>query len=119
MNNYNAVQAVNGQAYIPFKGNTSGTSSRSKGNRARLWCRMFWYYQLKQDEFMNHYRLRSNVETTFFIMKVKFGDLIRSKTRTAQINELLLKVLCHNIVVVNNEQRENLTYSTKPLNYKL
>ena len=67
---------------------------------------MFWYYQLKQDEFMNHYHLRSNVETTFFMMKSKFGDLIRSKTERAQINELLLKVLCHNIVVIGNETQE-------------
>jgi transposase len=108
VDNYNAVQAVNGQAYIPFKSNTSGTSSKSKGNKARLWRRMFWYYQLKQDEFMQHYHLRSNVETTFFMMKAKFGDLIRSKTQTAQVNELLLKVLCHNIVVVNNETKNRL-----------
>lgn len=50
-------------------------------------------------------QLRSNVESTFFMLKAKFSDLIRSKTETAQINELLLKVLCHNIVVVNNEVR--------------
>jgi transposase len=98
--NYKAVQDVGGQAYIPFRTNATGTRV---GNNARLWRRMFWYYQLKQDEFMQHYHLRSNVESTFFMMKAKFGDLIRSKDRTAQINELLLKVLCHNIVVVNNE----------------
>ena len=55
---------------------------------------------------MQHYHLRSNVETTFFMMKAKFGDLIRSKTERAQINELLLKVLCHNIVVIGNETQE-------------
>jgi hypothetical protein len=27
----------------------------------------------------------------------KFGDALRSKTKTAQINEALCKVLCHNI----------------------
>jgi hypothetical protein len=27
----------------------------------------------------------------------KFGDRLRSKTRTAQINEALCKVLCHNL----------------------
>jgi hypothetical protein len=31
-------------------------------------------------------------------MKRKFGDFIRSKTEAAQINEVLLKVLAHNIV---------------------
>ncbi len=49
---------------------------------------------------MQHYHLRFNVETTFFMMKVKFGDLIRSKDKTAQINEVLLKVLCYNICVL-------------------
>jgi transposase len=98
--NYNAVQEVGGQASIPFKSNTTAIGG---GHKARLWRRMFWYYQLKQEEFMKHYHLRSNVESTFFMLKAKFSDLIRSTTETAQINELLLKVLCHNIVVVNNE----------------
>ena len=31
-------------------------------------------------------------------MKRKFGDFIRSKTEVAQTNEVLLKVLAHNIV---------------------
>jgi hypothetical protein len=39
---------------------------------------------------------RSNVETTFHMIKSKFGDSLRSKTKTAQINEALCKVLCHN-----------------------
>jgi hypothetical protein len=34
------------------------------------------------------------------MMKAEFGDRIRSKTDTAQVNEMLLKVLCHNICVV-------------------
>jgi hypothetical protein len=31
------------------------------------------------------------------MIKAKFGDSIRSKTETAQVNEALCKVLCHNI----------------------
>lgn len=34
------------------------------------------------------------------MIKGKFGDSIRSKGDVAQINELLLKVLCHNICVL-------------------
>ncbi len=30
----------------------------------------------------------------------KFTDLVRSKDKAAQINEVLLKVLCHNICVL-------------------
>jgi hypothetical protein len=38
--------------------------------------------------------------------KAKFGDLIRSKTDTAMVNESLLKVLCHNPVVLIHEMYE-------------
>ena len=40
-------------------------------------------------------------------MKRKFGDTLRSKTLVAQRNELLLKVLCHNIVCVVHEIHES------------
>ena len=40
---------------------------------------------------------RSNIETTFHMIKTKFGDRLRSKSRTAQINEALCKVLAHNL----------------------
>jgi hypothetical protein len=35
-----------------------------------------------------------------WMIKSKFGEHIRSKTETAMVNELLCKVLCHNICVV-------------------
>jgi hypothetical protein len=33
-------------------------------------------------------------------IKAKFGDSLRSKTKTAQVNEALCKVLCHNICCI-------------------
>lgn len=62
---------------------------------------------MHRDEFLTHYHRRSNVESTFSAMKRKFGDIIRSKTPIAQRNELLLKVLCHNIVCVIHEMHES------------
>ena len=59
-----------------------------------------------REEFLQHYHKRSNVETTFHMIKSKFGDSIRSKTETAQVNEVLLKILCHNICVVIQEMNE-------------
>ena len=44
-----------------------------------------------------HYHKRSNVETTFSMIKATFGSRIRSKTPVAQANEILCKVLCHNL----------------------
>lgn len=34
------------------------------------------------------------------MMKAKFGGNVRSKTPVAQVNEVLCKVLCHNICVL-------------------
>ena len=50
---------------------------------------MWAFYQFKREEFLPHYHKRSNVETTFSMIKAKFGGSIRSKKRTAQINEIL------------------------------
>ncbi len=49
---------------------------------------------------MQRYHRRSNVESTFSMIKRKFGDSIMSKSRTGQTNEVLCKVLAHNVVVV-------------------
>ena len=59
--------------------------------------KMFHYYSLRRDEFLGHYHKRSNVETTFSMVKAKFGDALRSKTDTAMVNEALCKILCHNL----------------------
>ena len=77
--------------YIAFKANSTGTGSSA------LFKKMFHFYSYNQERFMQNYHKRSNVESTFMMIKAKFGDALRSKTRTAQINEALCKVLCHNI----------------------
>ena len=96
--NLRAVQAVGATAYIPFKTNSVAHNSHHK--RDRLWERMFHYYNFNRAEFLAHYHKRSNVETTFSMIKAKFGPAVRSKTPVAQVNEALAKVLCHNIVVL-------------------
>ena len=106
VDNYNAVQRVGGTAYMPFKSNATGQSDKTNGNKARLWRKMFQYFTYNREEFMQHYHLRSNVETTNFMIKSKFGDFVRSKDNTARVNEVLLKVLCHNIVVLIQEMNE-------------
>ncbi len=61
---------------------------------------MFHLYNLHREEFLEHYHKRSNVETTFSMIKAKFVQRLRSKTLTARINEALCKVLCHNLCVL-------------------
>jgi transposase len=58
---------------------------------------MYHWYSYNQKHFMAAYHKRSNVESTFSMIKAKFGDRLRSKTKTAQINEALCKVLAHNL----------------------
>lgn len=79
--------------YIPFKSNSAPT----RPTKNTLWKTMYHYFSFNQARFLQQYHKRSNVETTFHMIKSKFGDSLRSKTKTAQINEALCKVLCHNI----------------------
>ena len=93
--------------YIPFKVNSSSEYGRgkwathTKSNKWRqkstLWRRMYHYFMYNQTWFLQQYHKRSNVESTFSMIKAKFGDSLRSKTKTAQINEALCKVLAHNL----------------------
>ena len=79
--------------YIPFK--TSSVTNQKR--QTPLWKQMYHYFSLHTERFMRSYHKRSNVETTFHMIKAKFGDALRSKAERAQINEALCKVLCHNI----------------------
>ncbi len=97
--NLHAVQAVGGIAYIPFKRNSTGMGDHHHRFDG-LWNKMWCYYQFNRDSFMAAYHKRSNVESTFSMIKAKFGASVRAKTPIAQVNEVLCKVLCHNICVL-------------------
>jgi transposase len=58
---------------------------------------MYYYFMYNRLNFMEHYHMRSNVESAFSMIKGKFGNSVRSKSDTGQVNEALCKVLCHNI----------------------
>lgn len=90
--NLELVERVGATPYIPFKSNAKPTKDGSE-----TWERLFHYYQFSRNDFLQHYHARSNAETTFHMLKTKFGAAIRSKCEVAQINELLCKILCHNI----------------------
>jgi transposase len=81
--------------FIPFKSNSV------PGEAGTLWERLFGYFQFNRADFLKHYHARSNVESTFSMVKAKFRDSVRSKSDTAMKHEVLLKLLCHNIVVVH------------------
>jgi transposase len=84
-----------GIPYIPFREGEKNKPNPS--GKSELWKRMYHFYKFQEAEFKAHYHKRSNVETVFSMIKAKFGERIRSKTDTSQTNEVLCKVLCHNL----------------------
>jgi transposase len=99
--NLHAIEAVKANPYIPFKSNTNGIGSKSDGFDG-LWNRMWHYYNFNRNSFLEHYHKRSNVETAFSMIKMKFGTMVRAKTPIAQVNEVLCKILCHNLCFLIN-----------------
>jgi transposase len=89
--NLGVAIAHNAMPFIPFKKDSTGKQS------SPLFKQMFHFYSYNHERFMENYHKRSNVETTFHMIKSKFGDAVRSRLERAQINEVLCKILCHNI----------------------
>ena len=88
--NLQSIKKAGADPYVMFKVNTTG-------GIGGLFRKAFHYFQFKRDEFIAHYHRRSNVESTVMMIKAKFGDAVRSKTEVAAKNEVLCKVLAHNI----------------------
>lgn len=79
--------------------------SEFKGNavfdaKDTVWNKMLHFFLYRSDEFYQIYHRRSKVEALFSAMKRKYGQKLRTRNRTAQINEILTKVLCYNISVM-------------------
>ena len=65
---------------------------------------------------MTLYHKRSNVESVFSMVKAMLGDSGRSKDDIGQVNEVLCKVLAHNICVVIQGANESGTPLEFPQN---
>ena len=99
--NLKLIDKLGAVPFIPFK-----TNIKMKARGSMFWAKMYYFFLSQREEFLKHYHKRSNSETVFHMIKAKFGNAIRSKNKTAQINEILLKILCHNICVVIQEIHE-------------
>jgi transposase len=98
------VEESGGVPIIPFKSNS--IPSPQLALRDTPWARMYHLFEYQREEFLSRYHKRSNVETAFSMIKGKFGDAILSKSPTGMANEVLAKVLCHNVVVVGQAVHE-------------
>jgi transposase len=97
--NVEAIMNVGGEPFIALKRNSTGMAGGA-------WGKMYGYFMYRREEFLTRYHKRSNVETTFSMIKRKFGDSLRSKTDVAMVNETLCKILAHNLVVLIHEIHE-------------
>jgi len=99
--NINVVRDLGGRAIIPFKKNQTG-KCHGKGD-SFTYRQLFNFFHRNREEFMKIYHLRSNIESCFSMIKRKFGNNVKCKKETSQDNEILAKVLVHNICVLIQE----------------
>lgn len=90
--NIDAIRAAGAMPFIPLKSNSTTKASHSKA-----WRDLHAFFLLRHDEFLKRYHQRSNVETTFGMIKKRFGDGVRTLLPVTQANEVLAKVVLHNI----------------------
>ncbi len=97
--NFEAIAKHNASTYIPFRQGTTGAVGG-------LYAKAFHYFSLHREEFLRHYHKRSNIEAAIGAIKAKFGDAVRSRTKLAMKNEVLAKILCHNLSVLIHAMHE-------------
>jgi transposase len=90
---------------IPFIKPKKNTCRNARGSHA--WKDMVSLYMDSEDEFNEHYHKRSLVESVFNVMKGVFGNNLNARKRRMQRRELMLRIICYNIGIVNLLQIKN------------
>jgi transposase len=73
VDNHDVLDSFSIEAFIPFKVNAVVNP------KAPVWSRHLCEFTLNQERFLQHYHRRSNVETTFAMMKARFGAAVASR----------------------------------------
>jgi hypothetical protein len=73
--NLERVAQHGGTPYIPFK-----RDAKDQNDGSIIWNKLWHFYHYQREKFLTHYHKRSNVESTVWMIKAKFGTRIRSKT---------------------------------------
>jgi hypothetical protein len=97
LENFEKIAGMGAQAFIQFKSNTTG-------GVGGMFEKAFHFFQFNQEEYMARYHKRSNVESTISAVKRKFGDSVMSRSDAGMVNEVLCKLLCHNLTCLIQEQ---------------
>lgn len=98
-------QIISDQGALPFIQFKVNNNPKQRG--CRIWTQCYYYFTNYKQEFLQEYHKRSNIETCFSMIKQKFSKDLMTKTYVSQCNEILLKILCHNICCLIQEYHEN------------
>ena len=93
--NFDVAESMGMTAIIPFKSSQTG---QARGSSA--YHKMFLFFSYHREKFDEHYRDRGQVEVTFGAIKQKIGETIMSRNFHAQVNELMCKLIVHNITML-------------------
>ena len=108
--NMRAVEEKGGTPYFNFKkSNTGGIGG--------IFEKHFLRFCLNREEYQKRYSRRNNVEALFSSLQRKFGTHVRSKTKVAMTNEVLAKILCHNLCCLIQSEQEfgvDPTFTSEP-----
>ena len=83
--------------FIPFK--TNSINKRGSG----IWSEMYNFFHKNRELYMKKYHLRSNSESGFQMIKARFGDVTLMRSDIGSRNDILVKLLCHNLCVLCQE----------------
>jgi len=96
------IESMGALPFIAFKENTNPSDKAPE-----IWLRMFNYFKKNREQFLKCYHRRSNVESTFCMIKMRLGEFLKSKNYEAQKCELMMKFIVHNICCLISEIFEN------------
>lgn len=100
---FRIVESIGALPYIPFKHSTKEPTE----NSPEIWNKMFLIFRDNKEKFMKSYHKRSDVETTFSMVKMRLGEFLKCKDFDSQRSELMMKFICHNICCLIEEMYNN------------
>lgn len=100
---FRIIESIGALPYIPFKNNAREPDE----NSPVIWNKMFLKFRDNKEKWKESYHKRSNVESTFAMIKLRFGEFLKCKKYTAQRNELMVKFICHNVCCLIEEMYEH------------
>ncbi len=94
--NYELCESLGINAvFLDFKSHVTG-----KKGKSIAYNKAYEMYSKRPEEWHETYRYRVLVESVFSAIKRKFLNWLRTRNDTARDNEMLLKALCYNIMVI-------------------